>query len=648
MRKRERNLVFILMLLLLCISCQNQDLSMPGIVTPSQRIINLLDKADETKDSIRLDYLGEAQKLAKIHQLDSVWLLIGDKRTNSLYRYGYYTQFKLESTEFLKKAIEIDDSLNIASGHYKLGSYYLKTFVYDSAYYYFNEAQESYKHLDDSLRVASNLLNMAIIQSRISDYYGSEETSLEALNYVSPKKGKRYLLSLYNNLGIVSVELGQYRDALYWYNQARYLISKVRERYILENNIGVVYRKEKNYAQAIKQFEKTTVSASDGFPLIYAMALDNLGYTKFLENHDALDLLRRAYKIRINGKSISGQIVSQLHLAEYHVAQNNSDSAYFYLEAAYKNTQEIKDTKNALEALDMLYGLSGKQDFLEKRTRIKDSIILAERSLKHELTKIKYRTQKQEELNSSLTIDNQKNRSQKIIFIITTSLSLLAFILAWLFFKQRQRTTRQQAIIEKLEARAEEKDQLSLYLHDDIASDVVVGLQQAEKLQSQSFNKDWEKVLYLFNGAYEKMRGRSQELNLQHFSVIPFEKKLKTLCAEIGNTSTTVLHSGIEDVKWTKIPPQIKMNIYVIIQEAFINIGKHAQASEVLLIISQNTKHLNLRIQDDGIGYHGGITNGIGVYGMRKRVEEMDGTLNISALPTKGTQLTIQLPMVWQ
>jgi len=246
MHKQERNLGYILILLLLCMGCQDRNSAMQDAITPSQHITTLLEKAEETKDSLRLGYLQEAQQLAQTYQWDSLWFLIGDKRTNSLYRYGNYAQFKSESTKFLKKALQINDSLNIALGQYKLGSYHLKTFVYDSAYYYFNEAQEGYKQLGDSLRVASNLLNMAIIQSRISDYYGSEQTSLEALNYISPKRGKRYLLSLYNNLGIVSRELRQHKDALYWYGQSKSLMTKIKDILILFNVFHTKYSLQYN------------------------------------------------------------------------------------------------------------------------------------------------------------------------------------------------------------------------------------------------------------------------------------------------------------------------------------------------------------------------------------------------------------------
>ncbi|WP_299884367.1 tetratricopeptide repeat-containing sensor histidine kinase [uncultured Lacinutrix sp.] len=617
-------------------------------------ITTLLKRYKNKKDTSRLSYLKQAQQLAKTSHSDSLWFVITHKLSNYHYSKQNYHDFKDESQYLYNKAKALKDSNYIGLGHYKLGSYYLKSFVYDSAYYHFNEAQLIYKKTEDSLDIAANLLNMAIIQTQISDYYGSEKTAMEALHFLTPKtkKGKRYLLSLYNNLGIISNELGQYSDASYWYDKALILSTNDKQARTLENNIGIVYRNQGDYQKATQQFQKVIAPETlKTAPLIYAMALDNLGYTQFLNKKlQAADKLYGAYALRTKGKSIRGQVVSELHIADYYLKRGIKDSANLYLTKAYRNAKTINDVKNTLKALDLLYQLSNNSHFLKKRIKIKDSLILAERTLKHELVKIKYRTNLQKTQNAKLTLENQSHKNQKLLFAATSLLLLVTFGLTFLYFKQRQKTEKQLSIIEKLKARADEQDQLALYLHDDIASDIVVGLQKAEKLQSEAFDNKWNIVLTLFKDAYGKMRTRSQELSLQHFSVIPFSKKLKALFIKMGLAMETELnYAGLDDILWQDIPAHIQVNIYSIIREAIINIQKHAEASEVLLVFRQNANSLIIKIQDNGIGFTDHTNNkGIGLLNIKKRIIDMNGTLEIDHSDSKGTLLIVKLPKLWK
>src|SRR5690606_30021698 len=86
---------------------------------------------------------------------------------------------------------------------------YLKENKADSAFFYFNLAGDRYRDAKDSLNTANCLIQMAIILSNQGDYFGSQETSLQANEYLDERKPKHhyYLSSNFNNLGISTYRL---------------------------------------------------------------------------------------------------------------------------------------------------------------------------------------------------------------------------------------------------------------------------------------------------------------------------------------------------------------------------------------------------------------------------------------------------------
>jgi signal transduction histidine kinase len=51
-----------------------------------------------------------------------------------------------------------------------------------------------------------------------------------------------------------------------------------------------------------------------------------------------------------------------------------------------------------------------------------------------------------------------------------------------------------------------------------------------------------------------------------------------------------------------------------------------------------------LTVQDDGKGFTAGVTSGIGLLGMRERMEELGGALAVIASPGNGTTIRANLP----
>ena len=91
------------------------------------------------------------------------------------------------------------------------------------------------------------------------------------------------------------------------------------------------------------------------------------------------------------------------------------------------------------------------------------------------------------------------------------------------------------------------------------------------------------------------------------------------------------------------------ISIYRIIQECLTNIVKHASAANVNIELKNDTKNLNLIISDDGVGMDTDSNvndsgHGLGLIGMRERIQALNGMFSYETSVGKGFQIFIHIP----
>ena len=97
--------------------------------------------------------------------------------------------------------------------------------------------------------------------------------------------------------------------------------------------------------------------------------------------------------------------------------------------------------------------------------------------------------------------------------------------------------------------------------------------------------------------------------------------------------------------------PDIEITLYRIIQEALMNVIKHAEASSVWVSVRTFGGNAVLEIRDDGIGFDAekeptdSIGEHYGLIGMRERAEMVGGEWEIRSLSGIGTTVLVKLPM---
>jgi ligand-binding sensor domain-containing protein/signal transduction histidine kinase len=85
-------------------------------------------------------------------------------------------------------------------------------------------------------------------------------------------------------------------------------------------------------------------------------------------------------------------------------------------------------------------------------------------------------------------------------------------------------------------------------------------------------------------------------------------------------------------------------------QEAMTNALKHARATQLNIHLEFETRRLRFSVRDNGCGFDTAAapasrTGHFGLVGIRERVEQLGGKLNLQSRPNEGTELTIEVPL---
>lgn len=83
-------------------------------------------------------------------------------------------------------------------------------------------------------------------------------------------------------------------------------------------------------------------------------------------------------------------------------------------------------------------------------------------------------------------------------------------------------------------------------------------------------------------------------------------------------------------------------------QESLTNISRHAQASEVIILLVRHAGSVVLTVRDNGRGFdcQHGKDNAFGLMSMRERGRMLGGRVDIESKPSIGTCISLTIPIV--
>jgi two-component system sensor histidine kinase UhpB len=99
-----------------------------------------------------------------------------------------------------------------------------------------------------------------------------------------------------------------------------------------------------------------------------------------------------------------------------------------------------------------------------------------------------------------------------------------------------------------------------------------------------------------------------------------------------------------------RLPPQVELVLYRVVQEALTNVAKHANAHDIRVELSRAQDEVVASVSDDGDGFSvedmmRSRERGLGLFGMQERLALVRGQLVIDSAPGRGTRVNARVPL---
>jgi signal transduction histidine kinase len=198
----------------------------------------------------------------------------------------------------------------------------------------------------------------------------------------------------------------------------------------------------------------------------------------------------------------------------------------------------------------------------------------------------------------------------------------------------------------------EERNRMARDMHDTLAqgfTGVIIQLEAAEDATSCGQQTEADKHLHRAAGlarqSLSEARRSVHALRPDALERDNFWDALKGIIKD--TTAGTALHTTFElRGKLPQLPPIWQENLLHIGQEALTNALKYAHARNFRARLSCNEKVVRLELRDDGAGFElEDRPGGLGLTGIRERVEQMNGRLEITSARGQGTNVVVALPL---
>ena len=250
-----------------------------------------------------------------------------------------------------------------------------------------------------------------------------------------------------------------------------------------------------------------------------------------------------------------------------------------------------------------------------------------------------------------------------VFLLITTFLIMLmgVFILTILFAHRRKQIAYLERIKEieanyeknilqtQLEIQEQTFQHISQEIHDNISLSLTLAklnLNTLDWTDKQRVEEKIESSVDLLSKSIIDLRNISQGLNADIIFQQGLLKAVEDEIFRIRQADPFKVEFELKGIP-VYLDHKKELVIFRIIQEAFNNIIKHAEADKMKMVLHYHTAKLDIHINDDGLGFdtrqltesnHAGLRN------METRVKMLNGSMQISSQPGKGTSHLFTIP----
>ncbi|RZI83523.1 MAG: HAMP domain-containing protein [Rubrivivax sp.] len=202
----------------------------------------------------------------------------------------------------------------------------------------------------------------------------------------------------------------------------------------------------------------------------------------------------------------------------------------------------------------------------------------------------------------------------------------------------------------------EERRRIAMDLHDHLGASLIsvrleasALLTKAEAQGHAGLAQDARRIATTAEAIYTSTRHIVKSLRPEVIDMLGLTGAIEELVRHFDEVHPDCRFAFEAEADLPDLRGEQAMPAYRVAQEALTNIVKHAGASRVSVSLAAkpDAAHLRMVIEDNGRGFDTRAIDhpGMGLIGMRERVEAVGGALALSSTPGRGTRVQITLPM---
>ncbi len=537
---------------------------------------------------------------------------------------------------YFQKGLEVNKQYGFADMDVRLlnnlGMYsWNKGFLTQAQTYFFEAIDKNSLVTDTGKRQdeSAMLSNIGLIYQEQTLYEKALEYHYKALTLRRARKLNRYIPISLNNIGICCSHLDSIDKAITVYKEGIELARTIDDKRTLldlYDNLAAAYLIKQAYAAALNLYREI-IDGKDKFKI----------QDKVLMNVEAKTagcylLLHDVPKAWVHMNRALDMLQQQPELKHY------ANSVYSFASALYyQDNQPEKGFAYSMMGQE-LSDENAKEESLRKTTELE----------------VQYETKKKEATIAGQQLriakDQRAIAQRNVGLILISSVALLAFGGFYLLYSRRkikaEKEEEQKINSAIFESEQKERIRIARDLHDSIGQKLSV----IKMLLSQHTPDEHTiKAVNYLDETVTEVRNISHNLipEILHFGLV---NAIESLADTLNSTEDIHIDLAVDEAtQQLKLPRQTELSIYRIIQEIFANILKHAHTKYVAIEMKTFADHLQIDIQDRGIGFPASAieqSQGIGWKNIFARIRLINGSLKVASDKNNGSQFFINIPLV--
>jgi two-component system CheB/CheR fusion protein len=222
--------------------------------------------------------------------------------------------------------------------------------------------------------------------------------------------------------------------------------------------------------------------------------------------------------------------------------------------------------------------------------------------------------------------------------------------------KQAEAARHESAVLRRLAAaQEEERLRISRDLHDQLGQRIAGLLLQLKQLEQPAQGTAVAPLLPPVQALAGELAKDAHRIAvnlrptaLEDVGLVPALERLVADWSKTTGVRAAFASTGLER---ERLPRPVEVALFRVAQEALTNVQKHAEASNVSVVIERRGSAVVLFVEDNGRGFGEEELSAaeerphLGVFGMRERVAQVGGSLEIESSPGSGVTLFVRVPL---